>query len=531
MKAPAFAALLLAASVATAAERPLGQLSNGGFYIKDEVEFCLKPEAARGLSRADAQRRIVATPSLVALHPEIARVAGNHLSAQRWLNGEPLPAALRHTGADVPAIARTLTASLVPGADAAVVVEALRAHPDVEWASLNVLHPVTHVPNDAFWTNQWGPARINATNAWDLTQATTTLRVAVIDTGVDLIHPDLAAAITYNKGFAGNPTGDAMRDARGGSSIDHGTHVAGIAAAIRDNTIGIAGVASARIMAMGCAVWVGGTNNEYQIGSATDALNDAVANGATAINCSFGQTAPLSAAMQSALNNAQNLGVLVVAAAGNDGTNILNSPSAGWAAHAWPIIVSNIQQTTNDAPNPSSNYGARIDLAAPGTGIFSTFTTNYMTPAAGGTYGTMTGTSQASPHVAGAAAMVRSMNVNRIFAPGTRDLLYRMVQDLGAGGLDPVYGYGMVQLPKSFLTVLKDGNTFLGLNSGMWTPDGSYDKPYTTIPAAMAVTPSGGVLVLNGGASGLAPPIYPAQTISTPITLTAFPDRPASIGQ
>lgn len=513
-----------------AADRPLGRLPDGQLYIKDEVEFCVKAAAAQTMSRADIMRQSVNTSRLAAFHSAIIAVNGNHLSAQRWLNGEPLPAALKHVGAAVPAIARSLTATLATGVDAAVVVEELRKHPDVEWASLNVLSPVTLIPNDAQWTNQWGPSRIIATNAWEVPQASTTLRVAIIDSGVDLTHPDLA--IIYNKGFGGNPNGDAMRDARGGSSIDHGTHVAGIAAAIRGNSIGIAGVANVGIMAMGCAVW--GTNSagvpQYLVGSGATALNDAVGNGAAVVNCSFGQAAPLNAAMQSALDSAQNSGVLVVCAAGNDGTNIVNSPSAGWAAHAWPIIVSNIQQTTNDTPNPSSNYGARVDLAAPGTGILSTFTTNYTAPAAGGTYGTMTGTSQASPHVAGGAAMVRSMNPGRIFAPGTRDLLYRMCQDLGAPGLDSIYGYGMLQLSASFLSVLKDGNTFVGTNSVAWTPDGSYDRPYSTIPGAMAVTPSGGTLVLNGGGSGVPPPIYPAQTINAPITLTAFPDRPVTIG-
>lgn len=521
-------ALLLIGSAATAADRPLGRLPDGSLYIRDEVDFCLKAIPARALSRTDNLRQKVAVQSLLALHPDIVAVVGNHLSAQRWLNGEQLPAALKHADAEVPTIARSLTAMLAPGADAAVVVEALRRHPDVEWASLNVLEPVTQIPNDAQWTNQWGPSRILATNAWDVPQASTTLRVAIVDTGVDLTHPDLS--IVYQRGFGGNATGDAMRDVRGGSSIDHGTHVAGIAAAIRNNSIGIAGVANLGIMAMGCAVW-NASSNTYLIGSGAAAVNDAVANNATVINCSFGQQAPLSAAMRSALDNAQNLGVIVVCAAGNDGTNILNSPSAGWAAHPWPIIVSNIQQSTNDTPSPSSNFGARIDLAAPGSGIFSTFTTNYTTPAPGGTYGTMTGTSQASPHVAGAAGMVRSMNFNRIFAPGTRDLLYRMAQDLGAAGLDPIYGFGMLQLPASFLSVLKNGNTFVGVNSGSWVPDGSYDRPYTTIPGAMAVTASGGILVLNGGASGLPPPVYPAQTFSTPITFTAFPDRPVTIGQ
>jgi len=520
--------MLLTVSPTGAADRALGRLPDGGLYIKDEVEFCLKAGVARTLSPAGALRRRVESSRLMALHPAITAVVGNHLSASNWLNGQALPAALRQVGDDVPVIARSVTAMLAPGADAAMVVEELRKHPDVEWASLNLLHPLNYVPNDALWTNQWGPTRINATNAWDLSQATTTLRVAIIDSGVDLTHPDLAARIVYNKGFAGNASGDARRDVRGNNTIEHGTHVAGIATAIRDNNIGIAGVATVGIMAMGCASWDG--TNTYLIGSSDAAINDAVANGAAVINCSFGQAAPLSASTQSALDNAQNNGVLIVVSAGNSGTNIANSGNAGWAIHPWPIIVSNIQQDTNDTLSPSSNFGARIDLAAPGTGIFSTFTTNYTASAAGGTYGSMSGTSQAAPHVAGAAALVRSMNLNRIYAPGTRDLLYRMAQDLGAPGLDPVYGYGMLQLPKSFLGVLKNGNTFVGTNRTAWTPDGSYDLPCTNINSAIAVTPPGGTIVLNGGASGLPAPNYPAQTINSAVTLTAFPDRPVTIG-
>jgi subtilisin family serine protease len=518
--------LILAAATASAAERVLGRLPSGQLYIKDELQFCLKAGPARALSRADVQRQMVAMPSLVALHPAIATVVGNHLSAERWLNGEPLPAALKHTSADVPVIARSLTAMLVPQADAAVVVEELRKHPDVEWASLNVLEPVTEIPNDAFWTNQWGPSRINATNGWDVSQASTTFRVAIVDTGVDLTHPDLN--IVYNRGFAGNPTGDAMRDVRGGSSIDHGTHVAGIAAATRNNSVGIAGIAQLGIMAMGCALW--GTNNgtpQYLIGSGNVAINDAVANGANVINCSFGQTAPLSAAMSNALNNAYNNGVIVVCAAGNDGTNILNSPSAGWAAHFWPIIVSNIQQ--GDTPNSSSNFGNRIDLAAPGTTIYSTFTTNYTTPAAGGTYGYMTGTSQASPHVAGAAGMLRSINPLRIGTEGTKEFLSRMAQDLGAPGRDPVYGFGMLQLPASFLSPLKSANTFAGPNLSPSIQNGTYDYPYLNLASAISATPSGGTIVLNGGTTGTTPS-YPAQTLNTAITLMAFPDRPVSFG-
>jgi len=521
-----FIFLLIGITTASAADRPSGRLANGDFYIKDEVYFCLRAAAARALSRADILRQKVDTSRLTALHPAIRAVVGNHLSAERWLNGEPLPAALRHTGPDVPTIARSLTALLAPGEDAAVVVEELREHLDVEWASLNLLHPVDYVPNDNQWTNQWGPARVFATNAWDVPQTSTSVRVAVVDTGVDLTHPDLASRIVYDKGFVLNANGDAKRDARGGASIDHGTHVAGIAAAIRDNNIGIAGIANAGIMAMGCAVW-DSYYNQYCIGFAPDAINDAVANNAAVINCSFGMGAPLDPAVSNALNNAEYNGVLVVCAAGNDATNILYSRSAGWAAHGWPIIVSSIQQ--DDALSPFSNYGDSISIAAPGSGIYSTYTTNYTPPAVDGTYGYMSGTSQASPHVAGAAAMIYAMNTVHLHSLGTRDLLLRMAQDLGAPGRDPGYGFGVLQLPASFLSPLKNANAFVGYNPQPGQADGSYELPYTSIQTAVNVSPPGSTIVLNAGIGGITAS-YPAQTFSTPVTLAVFPDRPIQIG-
>jgi len=148
----------------------------------------------------------------------------------------------------------------------------------------------------------------------------------------------------------------------------------------------------------------------------------------------------------------------------------------------------------------------------------------------GGNYTNMSGTSIASPHVAGAAAMVRSMNVGNIFAVGTRDLLYRMAQDIGPAGWDQSFGFGMLQLPASFLNVLKSATSFAGANSTPWTPDGTYDRPHASLASALTATPDGGTIVLNGGVGGALPPNYPAQTIVKPITLRAFPDRPATIG-
>jgi subtilisin family serine protease len=507
-------------------DRSIGRLPDGTAYFTDEVLFCLKAERAQALSPTGVGRRAVSAATLANLDPAILAVVANHLTAARWLQGEALPPAIKSSPPEVPAIARSLTAQLRQGEDAARIVEQLRAHPDIEWASLNTLHPPINTPNDTRWGEQWGPPRVRADDAWDVSQASTSLRVAVIDTGVDLLHPDLVPWIVYNRGFGGNTSGDAHRDRRGGASIDHGTHVAGIAAAIRDNSRGVAGIVRAQIMALGCASWQSSAS-EYWICCAADAINDAVANSADAINCSFGN-ASLSAAVNSALDNASNNGVLVVCASGNDGTNIIYSGSAGWAAHAWPLIVGNTQQ--DDTRRPSSNYGDRIDLAAPGTDILSTVTTNYTAASTNGTYGNMSGTSMASPCVMGGVVLTKSLNPTRITGAGLKHLLHRMAEDLGPAGEDTSFGAGLLQLDPAFLRVLRNAHTFVGFNLIPFVANGTYQLPYTTVADGIIHNPPGGTIVLNGGVGGTTFN-YPAQNIATPCTLTAFPDHPVTIGQ
>ncbi|HEV8524408.1 MAG TPA: S8 family serine peptidase [Terriglobales bacterium] len=513
--------------IAGAADPAVGVLPNGQFHLKHEVDFALKEGVARELSPADALRRPVAKGRLMALHGAVREVVGAHTAADRWLRGEALPERVRPNGPDVPQMARSLKALLRETEDAAVVVEQLRQHPDVEWASLNLLHEPDLTPTDALWPQQWGPQQIGATNAWDVTPASTSIRIAIIDTGVDLTHPDLAARIVYNRGFGSNANGDAKRDRRGGNTLDHGTHVAGIAAAIRNN-IGIAGVARANLMAMGCASWNDKTG-KYHICCDADAINDAVANGADVINCSFSNP-DLTDSLREALSNASSADALVVVAAGNDGQDVDSSPSRGWNDHGWPLIVSNTR--ANNTLNPGSNFGPAIDLAAPGTAILSTATTNFTAGTAIGPYVQMSGTSMASPHVAGAAAMVRSMNPPLITGSAVKHFLYRTALDLGAAGKDTNFGNGLVQLDPRFLQTLKDADAFLNPNGGGWWPDGTYLLPYTLLSDAVDSEPAGSVLVLNGGQVDFTTYRYPDPVIITKAcTLMAFPDRPAVLGE
>lgn len=518
----------LVAFASQAADPPVGQLPDGTFYIKDEVDFALKESVATGFSPVAAGRRAVNAAQLGGLHPAIREVVGAHAAAAKWLKGEALPPHLLKKSSEVPMIARSLKAKLRDGEDAATVLEALRKHPDVEWASLNILHKPTLVPSDARWGDQWGPQRVRADEGWDVSPASTTLRVAIVDTGVDLTHPDLASRIVYNNGFGGNANGDCMRDRRGGNSIDHGTHCAGIAAAIR-NTVGIAGIARANIMAMGCASWMPAPDNQYGIGWAADAINDAVANNADVINCSFGNSS-LSASESNALNSAESSGIVVCCAAGNDSMNVDSSPSAGWNDHSWPLIVSNT--TTNDTLRASSNFGSAIDLAAPGTDILSTVSTNYHAYSASGQYEYFTGTSMASPTVAGAVAMVKSMNPSRITGSGLKHFLYRTAEDLGTAGKDTSYGNGMLQLDPVYLQILKDADFFLNPSgNGFPFAFGTYTAPFDNLADAVTFVPAGGTIVLNGGTVDYSTYHYPAPiTITNACRLTAFPDHPAVLG-
>ena len=518
--------LLALASALQAADPAVGTLPDGKRYLKHEIDFALKENVARELSPAGAARRVVPKARLLELHRAVRDVDGGHSSAKRWLRGEALPERVRVNGQEVPRSARSLKALLHEGEDAAVVVQELRKHPDVEWASLNRLRRPSLTPNDPRWDDQWGPARVRADDAWDV-PAVSTRRVAVIDTGVDHLHPDLAPRIVYSQGFGGNASGDARRDRRGGSSIDHGTHVAGTAAAIRNN-IGVAGIATANIMAMGCATW-SADDGQYLICCSADAINDAVDNGADVINCSYGNS-DLEGSESSALTHAEDEGVVVVVAAGNDGMNVDDSPSHGWNDHSWPLIVSATRE--DDTLRASSNFGTAIDLAAPGEGILSTVTTNYNMFNANGQYANMSGTSMASPHVAGGIAMVRGMNPSMIGASGSKHFLYRMAEDLGAFGEDNSYGRGLLQLDPAFLRPLRDADAFVNPVYPNLFNTGTYSSPFNNVADAVAAVPNGGTVVLNGGTITPASFSYASPiTISKPCVLTALPDKPAFIGQ
>ncbi len=272
--------------------------------------------------------------------------------------------------------------SIEPG-DEADTLARLRADPLVEYAGLNYIAHVAGEPTDPAWWRQWDLRQIGAPAAWDMSTGGD-LIIAVIDTGVDASHPDLANKLVAGYDFV---SGDNTPNDDHG----HGTHVAGIIAAAANNGVGIAGVAwTARIMPIK-VLDAQGNGSYYQI---IQGIRYAADHGARVINLSLGgsQADPN---LRAAIQYARDKGCLVVAATGNQGSSVLY-PAA--YPEALAVAATNDRQDTPDY----SNYGPEVDVAAPGgsdtAGIYSL--------APGGSYATMYGTSMAAPHVAGLAALI-----------------------------------------------------------------------------------------------------------------------------
>lgn len=318
----------------------------------------------------------------------------------------------------------TYRVSLRNHVDVETAVDYFTGRSDVSFAQPDYRVTISRTPNDPSFGTLWGlnntgqssgtaNADINAPESWNTTTGTRNTIVAVIDTGVDYRHPDLAANIWVNtREIAGNgkdDDGNGYRDDVNGwdfanndnNPMDdngHGTHVAGTIGAVGNNGIGVTGVLwNTRIMPLKFL----DANGSGYMSNAVRAVNYAVANGAKVINNSYGGGGSDSA-MIAALTNARNKGVIFVAAAGNEATNNDSSPSYP-ANYAGDNIVSVAATDRNDRLASFSNYGrTTVDIAAPGASIYSTLPNSK--------YGTFSGTSMATPHVAGAMALVWDAN-------------------------------------------------------------------------------------------------------------------------
>jgi subtilisin family serine protease len=272
---------------------------------------------------------------------------------------------------------------------------------------------------DTYYARQWHLERIGADKAWSVSTGSPGVIIAVVDTGVDASHPDLAGRVLAGFDFVSGD-GDASDD------HGHGTQVAGIAAAAGDNGSGVAGVAwKVRILPVkvldssGCGYY-----SDIIAG-----IRYAADNGAAAINLSLSGGAR-SDALQEAVDYALSRGAVVVAAAGNDALDTLGYP----AACRGVIAVGATDR--DDIPAAFSNRGEGLDLVAPGISVFTT--------SRGGGFTAVSGTSASAPQVAGAAALLRSVNPG--VDPGeVEERLRSTARDLGSPGPDSATGCGLLQ--------------------------------------------------------------------------------------
>ncbi|GAB2611176.1 S8 family serine peptidase [Kribbella endophytica] len=311
-------------------------------------------------------------------------------------------------------------------APAADLLKKLKAEPSVEAASLDYTRHVDATPNDQFYRSDQGYlSTIRMPQAWDLSKSAGAQTVAVLDTGVDAGHPELAGRVLsgYNAYTKNASTND---------DHYHGTMVAGIIAASTNDSRGIAGVAwNARIL----PVKVLQANGSGSDSAIVDGINWAASHGARVINMSLGGPS-YNAVMHNAIKAAVAKGIVVVVSSGNEYSNVPHYPGS------LPEVISVGATDSNGALVTFSSWGDNVDLAAPGWKIMSAYPRRLTDPGYL-PYANASGTSFSAPIVAGVAAMLR--NKYPSWTPAQIEAqLKNTARDAGPRGRDPFYGAGIL---------------------------------------------------------------------------------------
>jgi subtilisin family serine protease len=315
----------------------------------------------------------------------------------------------------------------VPEEKAEATLAALRNDPDIEFAERDYVAEAAYVPGDPYILSgsEWHLAQIQTPQAWDFTVGLTNIIVAVLDSGVDAAHPDLATRILPGYDFVFNDPDPA-------DDFGHGTAVCGTIVAAGDNDAGVAGVA------FGCRVLpvkVMDAAGFAYYSTIAQGIHYAVDAGARIINLSIAGSSP-SSTLQDAIDYAWDHNVVVVAAAGNNADNVPQYPAA--CEHVIGVSATE----PGDTLASFSSFGNDIALSAPGDTIWTT----QLDPA--NPYGAWRGTSFASPIVAGVAALVVSANP-LLSSTQIVSVLEQSADDVGAPGWDALFGYGRVNAARA----------------------------------------------------------------------------------
>ncbi|HKA82640.1 MAG TPA: S8 family serine peptidase [Acidimicrobiales bacterium] len=355
-----------------------------------------------------------------------------------------------------------------PGPALADVAAELTAEPEVEVVEPNRVRSASRVPNDTSYPDQQPYlSRIGAPAAWDVANTGAATVVAVLDTGVDLDHPDLAPNLVAGRDIVNG-------DADPSDDEGHGTAVAGVVGAATGNGGGVAGVAwNAKVMPVK-VLGPDGTGVDADVASGITWATD---HGADIINLSLGGPGA-STVLEQAVNYALDHDVLVVAAAGNEATAEPSYPAA---------VPGVIAVTATDAQGrfaAFSNHGPWVILAAPGI----TIVTTSLAPGPVMATAPVTGTSFSSPIVAGVAALLRERHPGWAWDKVAYELI-RTARDAGPAGVDDAYGFGLVDAAAAL-----DVGPHGAVSAPSVTGDAS-DLPASPrlIPAGTAVTEGLGV--------------------------------------
>jgi thermitase len=288
--------------------------------------------------------------------------------------------------------------------------------------------------NDPLFRQQYAPQITHAPEAWDRSTGRG-VTVAIVDTGVDPRHPDLQANLT--RGYNSLKRNSDTKDDNG-----HGTHCAGVAGALAGNNEGITGIApQAKLMPIKAL----GTDGGGSDASVAEGIVWAVSRGAQVISLSLGSSVE-SKVMRDAVAYAIGKGAVVVAAMGNDGTNERSYPAA------FPGVIAVGASDSYDAIAEFSQWGSWISVAAPGVQVLSTLPTykvdanNYGYPMR---YGTMDGTSMATPAVAGLAALIKS--VQPAATPAQVKTRIEQSADKVGRSFNPMFGHGRINVATALL--------------------------------------------------------------------------------
>ena len=323
--------------------------------------------------------------------------------------------------------------------NAAALCRELATLADVEYAQPPVKVRLALTPNDTSFVSQWAlnntgvnggvaDADIDAPEAWDTTAGSSSVAIAIIDTGVDVDHPDLASKLVAGYDFA---NGDSDTDDDHG----HGTNCAGIAAAVSNNALGMASVSwGAQVMPIK-VIGGGGTGDDVWCG---DGLIWAADHGANVASLSLVLDAD-SQYVRDATAYAIGSGVAVVAAMGNDGSSTVRYPAG------YPGVIAVGSTDWTDAKAGYSNWGSHIAVMAPGVQI-------YTTARGGGYTSSFGGTSAATPHVSGICSLMLSLNP-ALTPANCLGLVKQSADDRGARGWDQYYGSGRANARRALLGV------------------------------------------------------------------------------